>query len=62
LGILLLYFIALISTPLFPAHAAAPLSLICVIWIENTLQAITSKLGFAWLQSRCAPSVAGCFS
>lgn len=53
LGISILQFIALISTPPFHACAAAPLSLICVIWIENTLQAITSKLRFAWLQSPC---------
>lgn len=37
---------------LIPCAAALP-SLMCAVWMENTLRAITSKLGFAWLQSPC---------
>ena len=36
-----------------PILCAAVLPLIYAVWIENTLKAITSKLGFAWLQSPC---------
>ena len=52
LGIFTLYFIALISSNP-PPHAAVLLPLIYATWTENTRQAITAKLRFAWLQSSC---------
>lgn len=44
---------ALLSSTPLPRPCAAAHSLICATWIENTLETIKSKLGFAWPQSPC---------
>lgn len=62
LGTSTLVVIALISSSLSLPCTAVLLSLIRTVWIENTLQAITSKLGVLGLRVPAIPSVAGYFS